>query len=111
MKQLTSLAILFVIATLVSFKAPPAVNTTSSESVPFSLDIFISCANGGAGEMVHLEGALHILTHTTINGNNVSQKVHFQPQGVQGTGLTTGLQYNATGVTQQESKASLQNGQ
>lgn len=32
-------------------------------------------------------------------------KQHFQPQGISGTGLTTGDKYQATGVTQQEFNA------
>jgi len=71
----------------------------------------VPCANGGAGEPVALSGDLHILFTFTINGNNVSLKSHFQPQGVTGVGLTTGDKYQATGVTQDHFKASLQNGQ
>jgi hypothetical protein len=37
---------------------------------------------------------------TTFNGNHFSAKEHFQPQGVSGTGETTGAKYNGTGVTQ-----------
>jgi hypothetical protein len=46
-----------------------------------------------------------------MNGNNVSGYFHFQPQGISGTGETTGAKYTATGVTQQSFKSSLQNGQ
>ena len=115
MRQLASFSVLLIAGVLLSFstvsKAPPAITTTTNEIVPFSMDIFISCANGGLGEMVHLEGSLHILTHVTINGNNISAKSHFQPQGVQGVGATTGDLYNATGVTQDQFKGSLTNGQ
>jgi hypothetical protein len=37
--------------------------------------------------------------------------ITFQPQGISGTGETTGAKYQATGVTQQSFKNSLQNGQ
>jgi hypothetical protein len=79
--------------------------------VPFVADIFVPCTNGGVGEFVHVEGSLHILAHTTVNGNNFSTKFHFQPQGVSGAGQTTGDQYNATGVAQGQSKGSFTNGQ
>ena len=46
-----------------------------------------------------------------MNGNNVSGYFHFQPQGISGVGETTGDKYQATGVTQQSFKNSLQNGQ
>ena len=77
----------------------------------FTLLVSIPCANGGAGEDVLLQGTLHTLFTFTINGNNVSGKSHFQPQGVSGVGLTTGATYRATGVTQDHFKTSLQNEQ
>jgi hypothetical protein len=76
---------------------------------PFLVDV--PCANGGAGETLDLQGNLHVLLTSTVNGNNVSGKFHFQPQGVSGTGLVTGDTYRATGVTQGTFKGSLQNGQ
>ena len=76
---------------------------------PFFVDV--PCANGGAGETLDLQGDLHILMTSTVNGNNVSGKFHFQPQGVSGTGSVTGDTYRATGVTQGTFKGSLQNGQ
>jgi hypothetical protein len=75
------------------------------------LTVFVPCAAGGAGEIVDLSGPLHTLISSTINGNNFSGKFHFQPQGISGIGETTGDKYQATGVTQQTFKASLQNGQ
>jgi hypothetical protein len=111
MKHLTKLAVFFIAAFAFSFKAPPAVTTTTNEIVPFSQFVFVPCANGGAGEIVEISGNLHILTHTTINGNNASLKSHFQPQGAGGVGQTTGDVYNAVGVTQDQTKISLQNGQ
>ena len=37
---------------------------------------------------------------TVSKSGNVTIKEHFQPQGLQGTGVVTGDSYNATGVTQ-----------
>ena len=76
------------------------------------LAVFVPCADGGAGELVDLSGRLHTMIHFTINGNNVSGVGHFQPQGISGTGETTGDKYQATGVTKDFSfKLSFQNGQ
>jgi len=76
------------------------------------LAVFVPCADGGAGELVDLSGRLHTMIHFTINGNNVSGVGHFQPQGISGTGETTGDKYQATGVTKDSSfKLSFQNGQ
>ena len=72
-----------------------------NDSQPFALIAFVPCANGGAGELVLVEGNLHTLITETVNDNNVSFKIHFQPQGAKGVGLTTGDTYNATGVTQE----------
>jgi hypothetical protein len=76
---------------------------TTNISSPFSLTVFVPCANGGAGENVDLSGDLHTLITFTINGNHVSGNAHFQPQGVSGTGATTGDKYRATGVTKDNS--------
>jgi hypothetical protein len=49
-----------------------------NESISFNgFTAFIPCADNGAGELVILDGDLHILISTTINGNNVSGKDHF----------------------------------
>ena len=92
---------------IVSANAAVQVNDTTD----ISLTVFIPCAAGGAGEIVDLFGPLHTLVSFTINGNNVSGHFHFQPQGISGTGETTGAKYQATGITQQSFKTSLQNGQ
>ena len=110
MKKLSLFAAIVATAAL-AVAASTSAAVTTNESVPFAQVAFVPCANGGAGELVLIEGNLHILTTFTINGNNVSGKVHFQPQGAKGTGLTTGDTYNATGVTQENFKQSLQNGQ
>ena len=98
------LALVFVAA---SANAAVQVNTTTD----ISLQVFVPCAAGGAGEIVDLSGPLHVLLSFTINGNNVSGVQHFQPQGISGTGETTGAKYQATGVTSTTFQMSLQNGQ
>jgi hypothetical protein len=82
-----------------------------NESIPFNGFVsFIPCADNGAGEFVVMDGDLHILISTTINGNNVSGKDHFQPQSLSGFGTVTGVKYQGTGVTQDAFKGSFQNG-
>src|SRR5258705_13500385 len=90
-------------------KAPSAPLTNII--VDFSLEEFVYCANNGAGEVVELSGSLHILVVSNINNQRVSGFSHFQPQGVQGRGQSTGNLYNATGVTQEHFSGSLVNGQ
>jgi hypothetical protein len=77
--------------------------TTVTDNVRVETDIFafVPCAQGGAGEFVQLSGTLHILFVTTIDDKGgFHSKFHFQPQGISGTGLTTGDKFQATGVTQ-----------
>jgi len=81
---------------------PAKAEVTSNESIPIDLLVFIPCANGGAGDLVELTGELHVLLAFTADGaGGFHVKSHFQPQGVSGVSLTTGLHYNATGVTQE----------
>ncbi len=76
------------------------INTTVSvtgqtEAVP--------CANGGAGENVILSGNLHWLLRTIVTANgSVHISYYSQSEGVTGLGQTTGDEYQAVGVTQQE---------
>lgn len=83
---------------------PSLAATTFTENliIPVVLNVFVSCANGGAGEFVTLEGNLHVLNHITSNKNGFHVKSHVQPQGISGTGQTTGDKYQATGVTQDQ---------
>jgi hypothetical protein len=68
-------------------------------SFPFTLSVFIPCAAGGMGEDVTLNGNLHALISTTVNGNHISFNMHFQPQGITGVGSVTGDKYQGTGIT------------
>ncbi len=88
-----------------------ATTVTDNVSFPVNIGVFIPCAAGGAGEVVFLSGNLHSLFHSTVNGNNFKFKIHSQPQGISGTGLTTGDKYQGTGVTQTTSGGSFVNGQ
>jgi hypothetical protein len=96
---------------LASMIVPANAAVQENDTTEIDLTIFIPCAAGGAGETVDLTGPLHTLITFTINGNNVSGFFHFQPQGISGTGENTGAKYQATGVTQESFKNSLQSGQ
>jgi len=87
-----------------------AVAITTNDFVPLAAAVFVPCANGGAGEVVLISGTLHVQNHITINDNRASIKIHFQPQGASGVGLTTGDVYHATGVTQEHDSVPITNG-
>ena len=81
--------------------AEAAVGLTSSLKVPLALSVFVACAADGAGEVVSLEGTLHVLNHVTFtDAGTVVFKSHNQPQRVSGVGLSTGDRYQGTGVSQ-----------
>jgi hypothetical protein len=109
MRLLTWVAVLS--ALVLSAATTSSAGVVVNDSSPIVLVVFVPCADGGTGELVVLEGNLHTLVTFTLNGNNVSGKTHFQPQGISGVGLTTGDKYHGTGVTQDHFKGSLQNGQ
>ena len=109
-KNITILMFLF--GALALFTVPANATKQVNDVSDINLTVFVPCAAGGAGEIVDLSGPLHTLITFTINGNNVSGTAHFQPQGLSGTGETTGDKYQATGVTKDTSfKVSFQNGQ
>ena len=81
-------------------------SVTSNMRIPIQLSQFVPCANGGNGEIVNLSGELHVVSTFTLNANNVHVSMHFQPQGVTGTGSVTGEKYQATGVTRNDFNAS-----
>ena len=104
------LALTLVALTLAGPAFAQALAITTNDFVPFAQLAFVPCANGGAGELVLIQGTLHIQQHITINGNRATIKSHFQPQGAGGTGLTTGDTYNAVGVTQEVDTLALTGG-
>ena len=100
-----------VLASLAALAVPVQAEVVINESTQIDLAVFVSCANQGNGELVELHGPLHTLITFTTNGNKLSGKTHFQPQGISGIGIDTGDRYHATGVTQDHFNSSLTNGQ
>ena len=111
MKTTIPRVMICLVAVVAILVVPVRAAVQENDTTNISLTVFIPCAAGGAGEIVDLSGPLHTLISFTINGNNVSGYFQFQPQGISGTGETTGTKYQATGVTQESFKTSLQNGQ
>ena len=96
MKKLSlSLVTLLLLSSVLPIHA--AVDTNMS--FPVTISFFIPCAVGGAGEVVTLNGNLHVLISTTVNANHISSDMHFQPQGISGVGSVSGDKYQATGIT------------
>lgn len=104
-----ALATVVAVAVTAGVAAAGVVSNDVNQTVPFI--VFVPCANGGAGELVSGTIDYHTIVTSTINGNNVSGKFHTNPQGSDIVGAVTGDVYNAVGVTQENFKGSLQNGQ
>jgi hypothetical protein len=96
-----SIGITLLTLSLAAMAFSQALAITTNDFVPFAEPIPVPCANGGAGELVLVEGTLHLQQHITINNNRVTIKTHAQPQGADGVGQTTGDLYQAVGVTQE----------
>ncbi len=83
---------------LVNMPATAAV--VSNATFPFSMTVFVPCAASGLGEVVELNGQLHdTFTLTATSKGVFHMDVHDNPQGVSGTGQTTGDLYHAIGMT------------
>lgn len=94
------LVVVTLMMALVSPALAAADSFTVSQSFPLDLLVYVPCADGGAGEEVYLTGYLHDLFHVTFtpSGGFVISGLD-NPQGISGTGLTTGDSYQGTGVT------------
>lgn len=79
---------------------PAHAAVVTNTSTPVLLQVFVPCANGGAGELIEVSGFLHTqISLTTDKNGGVHASQQFNPQGVTGVGLTTGDRYNGTGVS------------
>ncbi len=95
------MSILVGVVVALSFVRPGLAEVLTNETIPFTEDVFVPCANGGAGEVVHLTGDLHLLVVSALSyTDHITYVTHHQPQGISGVGLTTGDMYRGTGVTQ-----------
>ena len=105
MKRATWLTL--VLALLLVFSAAPVAQAQTDQGrIEYDAYVFVECANGGAGEEVHLTGYLHVtFSQTFDNAGGVHVKMHANPQGISGIGQTTGDQYRGTGVSQDQFNA------
>jgi hypothetical protein len=100
------------IAVGASLAMAPAAQAAVLENISIPIEtVQPTVINPCNGDTIALTGDLHVLVSFTINANQISGKSLAQPQGVSGTDLTTGAEYRATGVTQDQFGGSLTNGQ
>ena len=89
-----------VLTALAFFAQSAQAEVVVNQSVQMNLEVFVPCANQGAGELVRLSGPLHVLITFTANGRTFSGSTQFQLQGISGIGVDSGERYNGTGSTQ-----------
>ena len=75
-----------------------ASTTITNDFIPVVEEVFVPCANGGAGELVQISGTRHIRTHLILNQNQVIRKVHSQLLEPTGRGLITDDVYHVVNV-------------
>ena len=80
---------------------------TVTAKFPTTLSVLVPCAADGAGEVLDLSGPLHVVLSITVNANHVHMNMLFNPQGVSGTGETSGEKYQATGETRDDVNADI----
>jgi hypothetical protein len=66
-----------------------------SENFVVQIDdnVWLPCANGGAGENVHIFGPLHVLNNGTFTDNTGRVHYQLQSEGMKGIGSVTGDEY------------------
>jgi hypothetical protein len=77
-----------------------AITEVTTQNVGFGGSIWVSCANGGAGESVSLSGELRMKTQTfeSKKTGEVLVRLQSQPSDVDGVGSVTGASYHGAGV-------------
>ena len=99
------LSVLIIVMLMAALAGPTSASAaadsfTVSQNFPIDIVVFVPCANGGAGEEVELTGNLHDLFHVTFTpSGGFRLSVVDNPQGISGTGFTTGAKYQGTGIT------------
>jgi hypothetical protein len=95
MKKVAIIGLLIVVLTL-GLALPAQAAVTQNIKQPTTMVVVIPCN----GDVVILEGDMHILMTFTLDGNGgVHVKSHFQPQNLKGTS-EAGNSYIGAGVTQ-----------
>jgi hypothetical protein len=90
-----SLFLLAVIITLLV--SSPGNAAVTQVDIPVDTLIRVPCAVGGAGELVRLTGAAHMVFAVTQDANGgLHIATHVNTVGLSGVGLTTGAKYQAS---------------
>ena len=108
MKRMLVLLALTTVGALASVTGAQA-QIVTNETVSYAYSGYVSCANGGAGELVTGQIDVHNLVTSSVNGNVETWQFQFRPHGSM-VGRVTGDTYQLTGMTRGTYKDSLQGG-
>ena len=78
----------------ISLNASPR---TSTIAVPFDEYVYVSCSNGGAGELVHLTGLTNYLYTISWTDHGFTYGYHSNTYQITGEGLSSGETFHGTG--------------
>jgi len=79
-----------------------ASNRTSTVAIPFDDIIFVDCANGGAGEYVHITGRTNLLYTISWTDHGFTFGYHSNTYNIKGVGLSSGQTFAGSGNTEAE---------
>jgi len=77
-----------------------ASDRTSTVAIPFDETIFVSCANGGAGEYVHVTGRTNLVYTISWTDHGFTFGYHSNTYNIKGTGLSSGQNFTGSGNTE-----------
>ncbi|HEY1870518.1 MAG TPA: hypothetical protein VGG71_05630 [Chitinophagaceae bacterium] len=92
-------------------KGSPSSARSSTVAVPFENTLFVSCANGGAGEDVAMTGKTNFVYHIEWNDHGFSMVYHDNTREIKGVGAITGDNFVGSGGTQGNVSGSWESGQ
>lgn len=74
-------------------------NENTIHSVPFETNVYVPCANGGAGEYVELSGFTNFIYQIEWNNNAFTMVYHDNVHQLTGVGASSGETFVASGGT------------
>jgi len=79
--------------------SPSSANENTIHSVPFETNVYVPCANGGAGEYVELSGFTNFIYQLQWNNNSFTLVYHDNVHQLTGVGVSSGETFVASGGT------------
>lgn len=77
-----------------------ASDRTSTVAVPFDWTYYVPCANGGAGEYVHVSGSTNLVYTISWTDHGFTYGYHANTYQIEGVGLSSGETFTGSGHTE-----------